>query len=83
MQSIIGNGAGNTPQDMQCDTSFDDFSNDEIKKLLRSAEQRLKQATSSNETAPRLTKPVNVSPNSEADSSYMQGDPTLDSQGPD
>lgn len=83
MQSIIGNGVGKTPQNMQCDTNFDDFSNDEVKKLLRSAEQRLKQATSSNETAPRLIKPVNVSSNSESDSSHKQGVPNLDSQGPD
>lgn len=47
----------------QVDTGHDDFSNDEIKELLHSAEQRLKQATSLHETSPRRIKPVSVSTN--------------------
>ena len=39
----------------QLDTDHDDFSNDEIKKLLHTAEQRLKQGTSVTESSQRST----------------------------
>ncbi|MCJ1265268.1 hypothetical protein MMC22_005143 [Lobaria immixta] len=53
----------------QLDTDRDEFSNDGIKKLLQSAEQRLKQATSL-EPSPRPIKPASFSANSQAASAY-------------
>lgn len=64
----------------QLDTDHDGFLNDEIKKLLHGAEQRLKQAASLTESSPARIKPASFSTNPQAASSYKHETPTMDIQ---